>query len=1220
MPAAVGAILDSVRDSGLVKASDLDALAAESADSLADSAALLKELVRRGWLTSFQAAEIEVGRVKDLTLGPYVLLDKLGAGGMGQVFKARHRIMDRVVAVKVVKQERLPGPEAAARFHREIRALASLSHPNIVIAHDAAQIGATHFFVMEYVEGCDLGRFVRDHGPLPVPLACACIHQAALGLQHAHERGLVHRDVKPANLMVVSGGVVSGGVVSGAGTPAATHDTTHQIKILDLGLARWRQGAADGTLTDTGVVMGTPDYMAPEQGADTRAADIRSDIYSLGCTFYHLLTGQPPFPGGKLVEKLFKHRENEPAPIAAFRGDVPAEVEQILRTMMAKQPQDRFQTPADVAQILAPWIKEGTSGEAAIRAGRPLKAPEALHSTVTGVETPAPARPALADVSIPRRHSLVRLGLAVVAAGLIAALVYAAVIIVLPARDGVLTVEVMEADVEVRVGDNVVTINSAKLGKIELRPGKHTLVVRRGQEELFTREFTLKSGGVEAIHAKWTPRPLGTSPFGTSPLGTSSVVQLHGLVAQPAALPDGTAWQMESVLPRGWILALAWDKTGRQLAVGSGDGQVRLFDAASGRLLSLLSGHAEKITDVAWQPGSAVLASASKDGAVALWQTTDGRLLAKSDKVSPVLALHWRPQGDLLATAHQDGAVRLWTVSNGLTSHGLTLAATHRLHDKACQTVGFSSTGKWLASGGADGRLCLWNMPQNRAGVVLDSFRPGSRLGWEPNQDRVTYSRPDRMVVRLDADSDKTSALFQFPNDNPPRLAWSPDGRQLVIGNQQGDLYVWNSANEKLEAVKWRNNPLWIGGAVSAVCWSPDSQRLAWGGEENALIIADGDRRPRPLFRGALAFRAVAWSPDGRRLATGSLPGPDCGGFMAVWNGADGRLEDVVVGEHGMTRVEWFPDSRRVGYCSWHGPQFWDIDPRPEPGDLAPRVRKSTDLPASPLDFRAHETGGSPWMMGLSPDGAKLVTGHWNYALLWDTADLSRSKLSPTHSAWFLGHVVWDRQSRHVATTTNPAPLGASPEDTLRVWDRNGKFIAEFQGTAPAFSPDGGVLAFRRGQTLRFWDVTARKELPETIGGLAARELDWHPKGDRLAGSGDITRIVFRNKKPKHKMLAPRHLNSWAFWSPAGGQLASVSAHDGLLHVWNADGVHQWSALPLAGNEALSWRPEGTVLRRSPGADKCIVYLIASGQGKIDNVSAVEFWQRAPHLAPAGLP
>ncbi|MCS7468596.1 protein kinase [Stieleria sp. ICT_E10.1] len=269
----------------------------------------------------------------------YEIVRLIGKGGMGDVYEARHRMMERTVALKVIKQELMRKPEAVDRFHREVKAAAQLAHPNVVTAYDAEQAGDIHFMVMEFVAGVDLSQMVNDRGALPVADACAYICQAAIGLQHAHERGMVHRDIKPHNLMVTSDGTV---------------------KILDFGLASLAPKAvadadtveARGDLTAAGAIMGTPDFISPEQANDARKADIRSDIYSLGATLYFLLAGRPPFAEGSVTQKLKSHAQAEPKPLKSLRDDVPPELVAIVAKMTAKAPEARFQTPAAVAEAL----------------------------------------------------------------------------------------------------------------------------------------------------------------------------------------------------------------------------------------------------------------------------------------------------------------------------------------------------------------------------------------------------------------------------------------------------------------------------------------------------------------------------------------------------------------------------------------------------------------------------------------------------------------------------------------------------------------------------------------------------------------------------------------------------------------------------------------------------------------------------------------------------
>jgi serine/threonine protein kinase len=267
----------------------------------------------------------------------YQILRKLGEGGMGVVYQARHKMMNRDVAIKVIHRNFVNHPDTIERFQREITAVAKLSHPNITAAYDAEQADDLQMLVMEYIDGIDLAKYLNSQGPLPVSHACHFARQAALGLQHAFDRGMIHRDIKPQNLMLLPNGTV---------------------KILDFGLARFAsEKGFKGDLTRETDLMGTPYYMAPEQASNPKSVDIRADIYSLGCTLYHLLAGKPPFEGSSFVELLWLHQERVPESLRSVRSDCPEALAKIVAKSLEKDPAKRQQTPSQLAAELFPFIQ-----------------------------------------------------------------------------------------------------------------------------------------------------------------------------------------------------------------------------------------------------------------------------------------------------------------------------------------------------------------------------------------------------------------------------------------------------------------------------------------------------------------------------------------------------------------------------------------------------------------------------------------------------------------------------------------------------------------------------------------------------------------------------------------------------------------------------------------------------------------------------------------------
>ena len=559
-------------------------------------------------------------------LGEYQLLEKLGEGGMGAVYKARHLKLDKLVALKILPHDRLQNPTALARFEREMKAVGRLNHLHIVQAHDAREIDGTHFLAMEYVEGLDLAKLISATGPLRVADACGLASQAAAGLDYAHRQGLVHRDVKPTNLMV---------------------DRQGQVKILDLGLALLASDRrADEEITVAGQVMGTADYMAPEQVSDSHNVDARADIYSLGCALYALLAGRPPFhaAGDKcVVTKMMAHLYEDPTPIGEVRPDVPAGLAAVLGRMMAKRPEDRLATADDVRAALSPFcpgadlpgLLARASAPSVAQLAGPAAQPEPLPHTHTRAVVPA-AKPA-------EKQRKLRPTAALVATASLFAAVLLGIIIKIRTKDG------QDITIHVPAGSTVTIQDDGK------------------------PEVTIPAQGERKTAAAQVPSKPSTPTIAPQPVeikpGASD--ERHG-VGGAAGSDCGPAVRGPSTRGhRGGVNSVAYSPDGRFLASAGREGTVRIWEAAGLKLLRILYGHDSQVNGVVWSPDGRYLASASCRRHHADLGGAAGRLLRKlRGHEGMVCAVAWSPDGTQIASGGDDKTLRFWDVGLGRASDG----------------------------------------------------------------------------------------------------------------------------------------------------------------------------------------------------------------------------------------------------------------------------------------------------------------------------------------------------------------------------------------------------------------------------------------------------------------------------------------------------------------------------------------------------------------------
>ncbi len=1124
--------------------------------------------MRRGVLTPFQVNEIFNGRAAGLVLGQYLLLDRIGAGGMGAVYKARHRVLDRLVALKVIRDEYVSRPEAVERFRRECRAAARLAHPNIILVHDAHQAGAVHFLAMEYVEGKDLGRVLKERGPLPAAEACEYARQAALGLQHAHERGLVHRDVKPANLILTADGAT--------------------VKVLDLGLARLRAapGAAeaDPGLTRDGAIMGTPDYLPPEQaGGDSGLADARADVYSLGCTLYHLIAGRPPFTGQTQGQKIAAHLTQEAPSLDRVRPGLPVGLPAVVRRMMAKEPAARFPTAAATAAALAPFC--GRAAAAATMAPAPPMAtplapaaprtavpagrlPDAIPIGSTLPQTPSVGRPpaAASASTVAWRRPIGRKRFAAAAVVLFAVGLAALLLWRLsptggrgsatpdrpvaskdadPApdhRDG-------PAKVVNPVGPAVPIVPVV----VNLPPPPKHVPTRDGVAwpspdcvALLGDDSGRHWGEVDAVAF----RPDGKIVAAADQAAGKAFIHFW----DAETLRERAAWAPAGMI----VMDMAFSPDGRRFAAACGDG-VRLWDAGpdglSGeRLFGAPGPSSTNIFHLLFTADGQFLLTWDAAGAVRRWRLTKG---APDEDGDPAPG----PKNPTPLAISADGRVEAYCRYEAATRK--TLVCVRGLFEKdgnertvelstGAGRLALSADGKRLAamvgSFGA-GELRVWDLdggdPRPRETVDLAKFGINylpSQFSLTTDGGRVVFGVSPRGgragVWLIDATSGDATKLEGL-DVSPKCVACAADGKAVAVVGRDNRLRLWEDRGKGFAA---RPSGPAAAGVVRRLAFRPGGADLAVVSRLNDktdgntdlsnLVVWDWAKgEARQMFTCGGWFGDGAYSPDGAWLFVGGNaqgnggPGvPFRTGFLRVWR-ADTLKEEAPaklpkeLGDGPIDAVTFDRAGKTLALLGGN--------------DFARQA-----CVCDPWPFRAR---GKPFAVGsrveslaLTPDGATAAV------------------LGARGQGFMAVPVVkwWDVKNLDSGPAKEVAPAnpleGASRETGRRL----------------TFSPDGGTLAALvatgpfpgDAHTFLLWDVkTGRTRAPAVPMGKQAPQVDalaFSPDGHTLATAEADGRVsLWRSDAltPARTWEFPGPVTAVAF-SPDGGCLA-VGDGDGTVAV-----------------------------------------------------------------------
>lgn len=1077
-------------------------------------------LVSAGRLTRFQYDLLSAGQGKDLILGNYVLIDKIGEGGMGVVYKARHAKLGRTVAVKVIRSERLRTTTAVRRFVREVRASAKLDHPLIVRALDADSVEGRHFLAMEYVDGRDLVSEV-ERGPLSIADALAVGFQVALALQHLYENGVVHRDLKPTNLI--------------------RDRKTRAVKVLDLGLSRIinPDPAVESTaLTQAGTIIGTPDYMAPEQGQDVRQADTRSDLYSLGCTLYFLLSGRVPFPGGTTIEKILRHCQDRPVPIQSLRPDLPLEVVAVIERLMCRQPDDRFQTPAElIAALTVLGTLPPTPGGLATGAtgsnpslhvkplGNPTTNPDlGTASTMATVVTTNPDsswRVALAEViardsTISGRHpqppSSQKIRLreyrsALFAAGGLVAAVLLLTVAIIPWNQW------FGAPPPTQAADEPRALRDRVAKWLETRDASAAPILRADTAAAMRKAAGTADAITLAGYLKRLPSPLDKLPEPPAGLTiNSSQARHHGPIHHLAVSADG-----KTLVSGGWDRTLRiWDPETLALRLEKTTHQTPIFRVAASRQGRRIAGASGFSTIDRDEEGF-------ERTLVAFDIPSKSEILRLSNEANGggwCLSAAFTADGNILAGQFE--AATLWNV--GAKGHKLA-----RIFSSPgmnwCTSVAISADGKTAFSGGNHAL----------AGVKHDHALVWDLAANPPPPDEKGHLVAEKPVQRL-------------PGHRGPVVAIAPhaDNRHvLTVDSNTARIFDYTTGKLVKEVAKIRSGLL--GG-----CWSPGGKAIVLATDSGSLYWFDA-ASGQELHKGTGHLGRVNAVAEGAKHVFSA--GED--GTIRKWDPATGK--EITSGKPAFptSRISFFDDDRKVVIVPTRGPVT-----TASPADLEPVSKPA--LPSLMSDTEG---------LAVTPDGTRVLlrADGGGRATVWDlsaskgldcagwpeSADARLTALSPDgkHVLYSVstdkdpsGTLRWtDVETGETVKLAVPTEIGgAMTEENRR------HRIQAREATALAIAPDGRVgVAATRSRDVLAWDLaTGKVTVHHSSQNLdrpgIVRQLTFGPIGRRVfaVGLGSDVWVLPLSQARKDEFL------------PAGVPLPrclAASADDELLAIGSFD-------------------------------------------------------------------
>jgi WD40 repeat protein/serine/threonine protein kinase len=1086
-------------------------------------------LVERNWVTRWQAQMMLAGSNR-FFLGKYKLLERIGSGGMGTVFKAQQTGLGRFVALKVMSDALMGDEQSVARFHREIRSAAALEHPHIVATFDADCVGGKHFLVMEYVDGQNLQALAKQRGRLPMEEACEYIRQAALGLAHAHERGMIHRDIKPANLLVAystTGQPGAGNVALSEGSPAQA-----VVKILDFGLARLaNESHGDTALTQTGQIMGTADYIAPEQARDTKAADIRSDLYSLGCTLFRLLAGEVPFKGQSVMEKLMARALEEAPRIRTRCPDLPVALEECVARMMARDPASRFQTPSEVVAAMAhfaaapgialpvprspigwgtpvpgmgldridmagdldPGLEQflavlatdadGDSGRAELAddtsptgqgSGSGSTRPDASWRRL--LQLPRAGRRTSSSQKLlpPRRR---RLYMTAAIPAILFLVVSAAL---LWYRNSTTWIE-LDWPEEERKGATLEIDGRepVRVGRLSFpgRPGTRTLHLRRKGYEPIDVEWQLARGETIHYRPEWKLTPLAARRREAAAL-KAEIERLSspsgGSFSQKQSAETEALREKCSDFVRRWLNTpeAAQITTGLRRLPAPVDGLDR-----------------ERIPEYELRVSGGGDANAAPTGLVAV--IGDSRLKHAAN----IRAVAFSPDDAWVAAGDEAGFVKIWDAATG------EIVRSIKAHQHHVFSLAFSPDGKTLLTGSADWSAKLWDMDSFEERHDLSGHAEQIRaVAWNPVEDIVATAGIDRTVKLWNpADGRLIGTVEGFGQISS--LAFSRNGENLAVGcYETATAFIVGVGDGTIRHTLTGHEK-----SIFAVAFSRDGSTLATGGDEAVVRLWDaatGKERTTNWQPYSSGISAIAFSADGKVMAIGLGDGT-----VVLQNAENGAQEQTLRRhESGLWTLAFSHRGRRLATAG------------PDQVVKICDATKDRELPS--VGLKVH-------CIAVSPDGQRMALGWHDGAVgLWDIAS---GKVHDT----LHGH---QRPVAVLAFSPDGRLLALGGRDgdaKIRVWDVANRtklaVIEAHSGTISglAFSPDAQTLASASYDGLvKFWDPETgilRETFDPKIGGVSGMAFspDWRTLA--LAynppGRNGAVKILDRTEEQKPRSL-----------------------------------------------------------------------------------------------------